>query len=25
MRIGLAPTSRLLGYKNYYEEYRPKH
>jgi hypothetical protein len=23
MRIVMAPTARLLGYKNYYEEYRP--
>jgi hypothetical protein len=25
MRIGLAPTARLLGYRSYYEEYRPRH
>ena len=25
MRVLLAPTARLLGYKNYYEEYRIKH
>jgi uncharacterized RmlC-like cupin family protein len=25
MRIIMAPTARLLGYKNYYEEYRPRH
>lgn len=25
MRVIMAPTARLLGYKNYYEEYRPKH
>lgn len=25
MRVILAPTARLLGYKNYYEEYRPRH
>jgi len=25
MRVIMAPTARLLGYKNYYEEYKPKH
>lgn len=25
MRVLMAPTARMLGYKNYYEEYRPKH
>jgi len=25
MRFILAPAARLLGYKNYYEEYRPRH
>ncbi|MBK8465033.1 MAG: cupin domain-containing protein [Chloracidobacterium sp.] len=25
MRVIMAPTARLLGYKNYYEEYRPRH
>jgi mannose-6-phosphate isomerase-like protein (cupin superfamily) len=25
MRVMMAPTARLLGYKYYYEEYRPKH
>ena len=25
MRVLMAPTARLLGYKNSYEEYRPKH
>ena len=24
MRVVMAPTARLLGYKNYYEEYKPK-
>ncbi len=25
MRVIMAPTARLLGYKNFYEEYRPRH
>lgn len=25
MRVLMAPTARLLGYRNYYEEYRPVH
>jgi len=25
LRVIMAPTARLLGYKNYYEEYKPKH
>jgi uncharacterized RmlC-like cupin family protein len=25
MRVVMAPTARLLGYKNYYPEYAPKH
>lgn len=25
MRVLMAPTARLLGYKNYYEEYKPRH
>ncbi|MFL6467618.1 MAG: cupin domain-containing protein [Pyrinomonadaceae bacterium] len=25
LRVVMAPTARLLGYKNYYEEYKPKH
>jgi len=25
VRVIMAPTARLLGYKNYYEEYKPKH
>lgn len=25
MRVLMAPTARLLGYKNYYEEFKPKH
>jgi hypothetical protein len=25
MRVLMAPTARLLGYRNYYEEYRPRH
>jgi mannose-6-phosphate isomerase-like protein (cupin superfamily) len=24
MRVMMAPTARLLGYRNYYEEYKPK-
>jgi hypothetical protein len=25
LRVIMAPTARLFGYKNYYEEYKPKH
>jgi uncharacterized RmlC-like cupin family protein len=25
LRVMMAPTAHLLGYKNYYEEYKPKH